>query len=107
MRVKFILILPTNLIDEFLSKSILLLLSPDRLPFLLCSSKISSIILKAPRSISVMIKKDKKVKEKKDLSSYITCLIQDPVKDFTISFDRALLEKKREKYGDKLIFNPA
>lgn len=54
-----------------------------------------------------MIKKDKKVKEKKDLSMYITCLIQDPVKDFTISFDRALLEKKREKYGDKLIFNPA
>ncbi|MDI9882197.1 hypothetical protein [Flectobacillus longus] len=54
-----------------------------------------------------MIKKDKKVKEKKDLSTYITCLIQDPVKDFTISFDRTLLEKKREKYGDKLIFNPA
>jgi hypothetical protein len=46
-----------------------------------------------------MIKKDKKVKEKKDLSSYITCLIQDPVKDFTISFDRALLEKKRRNMG--------
>jgi hypothetical protein len=63
MRVKFILILPTNLIDEFLSKDFTFIVS-DRLPFLLCSSKISSIILKL-LELSVMIKKDKKVKEKR------------------------------------------
>ena len=40
---------------------------------------------------------------KQDPSWFITCLVKDPVKSFTITFDPKSLSLKREKYGDRLI----
>ncbi|WP_428662946.1 hypothetical protein [Runella sp.] len=40
---------------------------------------------------------------KQDPSWFITCLVKDPVKSFTITFDPKALSQKREKYGDRLI----
>jgi hypothetical protein len=40
---------------------------------------------------------------KQDPSWFITCLVKDPVKSFTITFDPKSLSQKIEKYGDRLI----
>ena len=40
---------------------------------------------------------------KEDPSWFITCLVKDPVRSFTITFDPKSLAKKLEKYGDRLI----
>lgn len=40
---------------------------------------------------------------RQDPTWFITCLVKDPVKSFTITFDPKSLSQKREKYGDRLI----
>ena len=40
---------------------------------------------------------------RQDPPHYITCVVLDPRKPFTITFDPKLLDKKIEKYGNKLV----
>jgi hypothetical protein len=40
---------------------------------------------------------------RKDPDYYITCVVMDERKPFTITFNPVLLDKKIEKYGDRLI----
>lgn len=40
---------------------------------------------------------------RQDPAHYITCVVMDERKPYTITFDPKLLPQKMEKYGDKLI----
>jgi hypothetical protein len=42
-------------------------------------------------------------KSQKDSSRLITCLVADPVRSYSITFDSELLALKKEKYGSRLI----